>query len=481
MPDNLRITTPVANTEGISRPNQAGDPNRPVPVNPNRVPRSNNGEETNRQGGDLILNRNSVLSQFIRQLEETPGLDRTLQKLLGEAAQRGISAPMPGQAAQLTELSGPLRALVAAMAADEDGILDRLLSQQKDSTLFTGPLFKLLGQISAQSGDPQLDLRLADFLKAYSGFQNASGTTQAILGNLKELKYSIPVPYAKRLSALMEKLSDGSGSGRVDSDLAVLKREIVPLLGEYVTKTNDHGKPRDTISMLLNNIAVLNDSSRGNLSEKFGQLLNYCRNTLSLPDMTLDMMSESLAQEIAPGREEKQDGFLRELTSLLSRAADGKAPGNLEQATLNDISRSMLLDNSVFMPFQHIFLPAEIDGRFLFAQMWIEKTDPEKERKASPDVTPAPKNIYLSFDIQDLGYFEASLLLKGSSVNIKLSYPPALRDFHGEIRTGITGILKNNGLTPGEVRLSSAGEKPLLPDIIMQKVRERKGSVNVSV
>ena len=479
MPDNLRITTPVSNTEGISRPNPAGDPNRPVPVNPNRVPRPDNSEETGRQSEDLLLNRGSVFSQFVRQLQQTPGLDRTLQKLLSDAAQQLEAGAAPSASAPA--FSGSLRALAAAMAADEDGIAESLAAQRDDATLFTGPLFKLLLQISAQGADPQFDLRLADFLKAYSGFSNASGTAQAILLNLKDLKYSIPVPFAKRLSAMMEKLSDGNDPDSVDADLAVLKREIVPFLGEYVAKTNDYGKTRDTISMLLHNTAVLNESSRGNLNAKLGQLLDYCRNTLALPDMTLGMVRTLFAQETAQVQEKKRNGFLEELTSLLSRASDGKVPQGLDRSTLNDISRSILLDNSVFMPFQHIFLPADIDGRFLFAQMWIEKTDPDENRKPRSDSAPAPKSVYLSFDIQDLGYFEASVRITGKQVGMKLSCPPVLRDYLGEIRTGVSGILKRNGLVPGEVRLSSAGSQPKLPQIIMQKIQERKRSVDVSV
>ena len=480
MPDNLRITTPVANTEGLGRPNPAGDAGRPAPVDPGRVPRPDNEEQAGGRSADLLLNRSSVFGQFIRQLQQTPGLDRTLQKLLAEAAQVPAAGGAPAAAAGLA-VPAPLRALAAAMAADESGLAERLLAQQKDATLFTGPLFRLLGRISAQSGDPQFDLRLADFLKAYSGYANAAGTTQAVLKNLTDLKYSIPVAYAKQLSALMEKLSDGSGAGRVESDLAVLKREIIPMLGEYVAKTNDHGPQRDTISMLLHNTAVLNDSSRENLADRAGKLLDYCRSTLGLPDLTLSMLRALFEQEISPAGAKKQDAFLRELTSLLSRASGGETPGGVDRAALNDISRSLLLDNSVFMPFQHIVLPAEIGGRFLFAQLWVEKTDPDENRHPAAGDAPPPKNVYLTFEIQDLGCFEASARLAGKRVSMKLSCPPALRGLHGEIRAGISGILDRNGLVPDEIRLSTGNGRPRVPQIVMQKIQERKKSVDVTV
>lgn len=487
MPDNLRITTPVSNgTSGITRPNQAGQTNRAAPADPGRVPKTGKDAEGGWQSADLLLS-GSVFSRFLRQLQQVPGLDRTLQKLLGDAAAKALPAEEAGQAAArgvpTGALPAPLQALVSALAADEDGLLKEAGVQREDTTLFTGPLFRLLGQISAQSGDPQLDLRLADFLKAYSGFSNASGTQEAIRGNLEALKYSIPVPFAKKLSALMEKLSAGNRTDSVDADLAVLKHEIIPLMGKYAAQMNETGKPRDTISMLLHNTAILNESSPANLSAKFDQLFAYCRDTLGLPEMTLSMARAFFAQELSGvrGDVQKKDAFLEKLTLLLSSAAEGKPPAGVDHQALSDISRSLLFDSSVFMPFQHLVLPARIDGRFLFAQMWIEKTDPDDARRELAGGPPVPKTVYLSFEIEDLGRFEAAVRVTGRQVGIKLSCPPPLRSFHAEIRAGVSSILKRNGLTPDEVRLSSSQADPQIPQILLQKIEERRRSVDVSV
>ena len=269
----------------------------------------------------------------------------------------------------------------------------------------------------------------------------------------------------------------------MDADLSVLKHEIIPLLGEYEAQTNETGKPRDTISMLLHNTAILNESSSANLSTKFDQLFAYCRDTLGLPELTLSMARAFFAQELSGvrGDVQKKDAFLEKLTSLLSGAADGKPPAGVDRAALGDISRSLLFDSSVFMPFEHLILPAQIDGRFLFAQMWIEKTDPDEARKEIAGGPPAPKTVYLSFEVEDLGRFEAAVQVTGKQVSMKLSCPPPLRSFHAEIRAGVSSILKRNGLTPGEVRLSSAQGDPQIPQILLQKIEERRRSVDVSV
>jgi hypothetical protein len=463
MPDNLRITTPVNTLNEIARPNQAGEPNR--------VPKTGNTAEPNLQSADLLLS-GSVFNQFLRQLEQTPGLDQTLMRLLGDAAaQYAARAGEPDFEQNIPE---PMKALVSALATDADGMMEEVRAQSKDSTLFTGPLFRFLDQISAQGSDPQFDLHVANFLKAYSGVRNAAGTGAAIRRNLEQLKNTIPLPFAKRLLPMIAELT-----GDTDADLVVLKQKIIPLLGEYAAKTNEIGKPRDTISMLLNNVAILNDSTSANLNAKFNELYVYCRDTLNLPQMTLNMLRAFFAGELSETNDTKKEAFLNKLTSLLS--ATGKAAEGIDRTVLNDITRSLLLDNSVFMPFVHLVLPAQIDGRFLFAQMWIEKVDPDTTEKGPRKAITGPKNIYLSFEIQDLGLFEASVSLMGKQVNMKIACPPAFRSFNSDIRGSISSILKRNGLEPEEVRVSSAQSKPQIPDIILQKVKERRRSVDVTV
>lgn len=74
---------------------------------------------------------------------------------------------------------------------------------------------------------------------------------------------------------------------------------------------------------------------------------------------------------------------------------------------------------------------------------------------------------------------KTSVRLTGREVNMKLACPPALKNFHGEIRSGVSEILKKNGFE-GEVRLSACAE-PTVPKIILQKIQERKHSVDVTI
>lgn len=508
--DNLRITAPVTPNESVSRPVQTAEPPQVLPTDPNRVP--GNGNQTENPGaetGELLLNRGSVFGQFIEQLRAAPGLSATLQGMLLNAVARqgSISARLPADS--------PLRSLLASIRMEPEQAAESLAFQQENATQFGGPLFRLLGQISEQSENSGFDLRTADFLKAFSGYFSRESTTLSILANLKQIRDTIPLPYGKKLQEAMRGIGpesagrqteDGADAGeqtlktpdaaqqasartagggysdrRTEENLNALKQEIIPFLKQYVSQTNDYGKARDSISMLLHNTAILNVSTRGNLEQRFDQLFRYCKYNLGLPDATMDLMRSLFGEEIALQRSGHSDAFSSALVRLLSSASGGGTAAGTDRSALQDITRSILLDSSVYMPFQHLFLPVDIGGRFLFAQMWIEKKDEDADAprgRGSADSRPA--SVLLTFDIQDLGYFEAAVKIRDRHVDLSLNYPPALDRYRGSIRAELSSILEKNGLNAESVQVSPCAA-PRVPEIIREAVEKRRHSVNVSV
>ncbi len=483
LPDNLRIPAPVTPNESVSRPSRTAEPPQILPTEPNRVPgNGNQTENPGYQNGELLLNRSSVFGQFVEQLRLTPDLAKSLQELLlnAVAGKTSVAARLPAGA--------PLRSLLESIPAEPGQAAESLRFQQENATQFGGPLFRLLGQISSQSSNAGFALRLADFLKAFSGYFSRESTTLSILANLEQIHDEIPLPYAKKLQEaarpFVEQAEGGGRNGAVsdrqtEANLEALKKEVIPFLAEYTSKTNDYGKTRDDVSMLLHNASILNVSTRRNLEDSFGQLFRYCKYNLNLPDATVDLMSSLFGEEIAARRSGKDDAFYSALAKLLS-SAGGASPG-ADRAVLHDITRSILLDNSVYMPFQHLFLPVDIDGRFLFAQMWIEKKEEsETAARGGGDAKPQPASLYLTFEIQDLGYFEASVRLLDRRVDLSLGYPPALDRFRGDIRAELSSILEQNGLNAEKVRVSPCTERKV-PRLVREKIEERRNSVNVSV
>ncbi|WP_411676513.1 hypothetical protein [Caproicibacter sp.] len=473
MPENLRITAPVPNSDGILKPNPSAQSSQIEPMDPARVNRPNTQDQnTDSASLNLLLSRDSVFGKFIQQLRQTPALSETLGKLLLNTVRRMETNPgfLPENSA--------LRELVSSLAAEQDGLINDLVFQQKNSTLFSGPLFQLLSRISQQAEDPQLDLRIAGFLKAFDGFSSAKETTDAILSNLSAIGRRIPTNYAKQLALLSEKLNTSDPEGAVNENLNLLKKEILPFLSDYVSKSSDYGKMRETLSLLLQNLSILNVSSRENLQSQFQQLAAYCGRHTAEP--TLRLMRSFFADtvEAGAGKEKPESRFLHSLVALLSHGGQGSS--GADQAAVGDIGKALLLDNSVYMPFTHLFLPAVLQGRFLFSQIWVEKKDRNDEGHAVPGAAAPPKRLYLSFEIQDLGSFEAKVELTGKKIDLSLACPEKLLGQTGAITSSLARILDRNGFSFGDIRLSRF-EKPQIPELILQKTMERKRSVDVTI
>lgn len=477
MPDNLRITAPVTTSEGVGKTNPLKEPTTVDAVNPERVAQPNTQEQNvDSQSLDLLLNLESVYGKFIQQLRRTPALSRSLGETLGNAAaaREQLLARQPE--------SSPLRRLVDGLPMTREEILENLQFQQENSSEFSGPFFQFLSLLSAKSGDAGFDLQLAGFLKAYDAFRNAGSTTKSILRDLKSIGEQIPKDYGAELGKLAEKVGGERPGDSAPANLQVLKKEILPLLCRYVSRSNDYGKSRENISLLLHHITMLEAGVKENVADSFRKLIDYAKFGLNLPEDTVNSVQALFAGELAKTRRKPQNGFLDSLVSLLTQQGQqtDETRSGSGQSVYRDVCNALLLDNSVYMPFTHLFLPLVYDGRFLFAQIWVEKNGGDDGDAAQASAPGRPLRVYLSFEIQDLGHFEATVALAGNKAELAVGYPPALDGRRGEIREQLSSIFERNGLVLGKAELSPCGEPKMERDIL-KKIEERRHSVNVTV
>jgi hypothetical protein len=502
MAENLRITTPVPTSDSLIKPNSAAGSPAVDAVDPTHVTKTSTQEQnTNSQSMDLLLSGESVFGKFIEQLRSTPALSQTLGKVFFDLARRQAVLPDAFPA------GSPLRMFAEGISGKED-MLDSILFQQKDSTLFSGTLFQTLGMLSEHSGDGVFDLNLAEFLKAFDGYRSAPSTLVAVKANLESIRRQLPPPYREQLQKAAQKLSSGSAErlsagpaenpadekvspeekrtaefsplpGSVDQDLNVLKKEILPVLSGYISKFNDYGKMREEVSLLLNNVAILNVSTKENLEQQFGKLIAYCKHSLNLPEPALQQLRAECGRVFSAGDADQPKSPLFEaLTSLLKQGSRTDTAG-FEKTVYQEVCRSLLLDSSVYMPFVHLYLPVSWQGNSMFAQIWVEKKE-VAEKKSSAPAAQKGTSVFLTFDIRDLGYFEAAVSLQEKRADIRLNCPPNLVKKSGDIVPDLSKILRQNGFTPGEIRVASS-DQPEIPGILLQKIQERKRSINVTV
>ena len=183
------------------------------------------------------------------------------------------------------------------------------------------------------------------------------------------------------------------------------------------------------------------------------------------------------AETISPNNQANQNGFYDSLISIFSQGTNHKA--GLNQNLLTDAWNALLLDNSVHMPYTHIFLPVIFAGRFMFSEMWIEKQD-IYDNEPSKNQVESSKHIFLKFFIEDLGSFEANLELIDKDLNLKWNYPPALHPKNNEINAALSAIFAQNGFKAENIILT-AGQPIPVKEQILKKVQERKFSIDVTI
>ncbi len=473
MPDNLRITTPITTNEGLNKLQPPKQPLPPLAVNPSVL--DHPGVENQSDQGNAfntLINRNSVFSKFVEQLNQTPGLSETMQQIMLDLFNRSDDI-------QNSRVFSPaMKQLAAAMKMGSADILKNLLFQSSNQTKFSAPIFAIFRQISRQYSGSDFDARLTTLLKAYDSFFSIGDTTESIVKELNTLTRQIPNSYGTKVQELTGELNTNQPVERQQENLTVLKEKIIPLLSKYVSATNDFGRARDSITLVVHDTARLNVGSRQELVEQFNNLVDYCRYQLNFTPSKIEEIKTMFIQHLNQASQEPQNHFFSSLISALEESPR-QSSSSVNLAVNRDTITSLLLNNSVFMPFTHLFLPINYNGQFLFSEIWIEKND--KDSNASPDFAGRqPTRLLLNFDIKGLGYFEASIELLEKRATVSLSCPVSLADRNMEISRKVSEIFSQNGLTAENVQIS-AQRSPTTPQKILKKVNERRSGIDVTV
>lgn len=478
MADNLRISTPLTPNESLSkvRTNKESDPL--VTIDPTRVlSKDASSSNTNKSNLEFAFNRGSVFNAFAQKLSDTPALSQTLQKLLqGVLLQKGTA-----ELSNLSNIKGSsFEAMIAKLAQeikmDEGQMLQNILFQQSNCTSFKSDLFKLLRNIAntADSNSVTKDY-IGRFLKAYDGYYTSEETMSSIINQLKDIIVRIPKTYSEEIHNQMGELIHGSDQEAMNSNLKLLKETILPLIGKYVSTTNDMSETREKITLLVNDISRLNISTKEEVVERFSELLDYCKYSLNVESEKIELLNNLFIKEML-GHEVPENKLIDSLMDVLLNSQTEKL-STTSQTMLKDITTALLLDKSAFMPFHHIVLPVDFAGKFMFSEIWVEKDDSNNSQ--SKEYSNNKRRVFLSFEIQDIGKIQSVIGIGNGNIDCRLSLPDSLQSDKRDIKKKLNEIFVNNGFNVE--RISSLPKNYEISDEIIKKVYEGRSSINVSI
>ena len=477
MPDLLGVTNPVPghDTGNINRnlPNVPNDPriqNAPDPTRvsgpDNRTERQDNGDAA---GSEHTLRYDSNYLTFLQRLNDTPGLAQTMTEILRYYQGTVVSSGMgEGMAVDMAEL-------MAMLKMDEGEFAAFLQNQVQSGNRFNGPLFNVLREAYGKSQSEVLRGSILQFLKRYSDYSSSQHIQGNLLRTLTRLTRAVPASFGNKLLPMVSELQEHFSSGDRTAALKLLQGSILPFLSNYTSRTNDMGLSRTLISMLALDVARYENGSRESLLQTFHQLSAHAPIREKLGDLSDAALLHAVEHNTFTKASET-DQFANQLAKAAQRALRGGAGADAQDSFRNIVS-AFLINQSVYMPLNHMIIPLDWEGKLMFSELWVDP-DAEENLKQGREGRDNTIRFLFKIDIQDLGFFDMVMACQGESVDLQLFCPQAVAPFSSIVQTELTRILSENGLSPNSIQVQ-AMEQPLTISSVFPKIFQGGTGIDV--
>lgn len=473
MPDLLSPTKPVPGYDSTGGkatqivPNDTSIRNLVDPARVTRPDGRTDGQNAGDNGTSDHVRYESNFLAFVQRLKQTPELAQPWIRVLQQA---GLQASVEGQ----TGLNAELAQLVEFLQMDERKLMAFLKSQLKSGTRFGGPLFQMLRTAYANAQSQELKMDILEFLRRFSDYSSTSHLEQKISRMLYEMSRSLPSRWAERLLSIGAQFENGIAAGDRAGNLSLLREQVFPLMAGYVGSTHDQGRARGLLSLLTLDMVRYENGDESGLIQAFHRLGNYG----VLPDELRQLSKEdvlSLLKSSEWFKAANDDPFAGRLAEIAARAFAGEG-GTGAQEVFGAFLSSVLVNESVYMPLNHIILPLEWNGRSVYSEMWVDPdAEPEKREAGSGTL-----RILIQMDVQGMGAFDVLLNAQKNEVALQVACPEAIAMFSEEMIRSLSGILMRNGFQPGSVRVA-ARKKPMALFEVFPKLFQRTDGVNVKI
>lgn len=169
-----------------------------------------------------------------------------------------------------TELAGELENLSSSLYIPADRLLNEILEQENQNTMFINDRFYDLLREAAADASPDLKEAIGNMLKAINFSRNRDEITAALSSNLKFLaEYFSP---NRALSEDLTRLASRWSSGEAQTNFAALRNETSELLKNVSESLLNDSHTQTLLPIVIHNISKYNTND-SMLREYFGQLL----------------------------------------------------------------------------------------------------------------------------------------------------------------------------------------------------------------
>ena len=479
MPELLGATNPVPSYDApgvrITPPVPGGDPNVQNIVDPDRVVRPD-GQEGQQGSGDAT---NSFAARFVsnvmtfvqrlRGAQDLPEVFLTV--LLGQSVEvsSGITTGFAAEMAKFLEF----------IKMDEGQLMDFLENQVQSGSRFTGALFQVLRNAYDGTTSELTKNDILQFVRRFADYTSTPHIEDNIIRMTDEMTEALPGKWSNQLTEILAHLENSIDAGDREGSLKLLREQVFPLVSKYVSLTHDHGLARNLLSAMTLDVARYENSSEEGLLQAFRHLANsevLPREIADLPDSEL----LRLLKDTDFFKASESNTFADRMAKVTHRALSGESGVNTQEA-FHHIMNSVLINESVYMPLQHIMLPLNWNGNLMFSELWIDPDAERDERSRGKDGGGGPvQRILIKMDVQSLGAFDVLIQNRSEGVSMLVTCPKAVAEYTPQVTQSLRNILARNGLNVEQVQVAEQ-HRPLTVSEVFPKLFERMSGVNVKI
>ena len=473
MSNILKVTTPTVGYDNNSVNNkptpsqQAEDLSIKNPVEANRVGRADGRAESGGNDGGRGIAYDSNFGSFIQSLRDLPRLSEAMSKMIfGGMANLVESGITKGTAEDI-------QAFFQMLNMSPEKLSEFLKSQMAGANRLQGPLFDVLRQIMDEATTVELKAGVLDLLKKYNDMSSGKHLMENIKGTLEDIEARMFKGDREGLMKLAMKLKPHTMDSNA-ANVRLLKEQIIPYMGKYVADNREMGKLRDLVTLVAFNTSRYESGSLDNVVQAFQRLMDFPTFQKHFKGMSVNDFRDMLRgvdYDRAAGKNELTDKLL----NIMQAGVKGEAGIENKEAFVN-IMRSILVNESVYMPVMHVMLPVILDGVPMFSEMWV---DPDEESGNQGSKERGIK-LLIKFDMKDVGFFDMMLYYEKGKIDMLIHYPEELSGHESDIRDNIRKIMSRNKLELEYLGVEQ-NKVPIQVSAAFPKIFERRNSINVTI
>ena len=439
MANILQVTSaPITPDPSVHNGRVTPDVSVKNPVNPAAVTRAD-GQETGQTGSSTGEGHFSAVdfegnyAAFLRELTENINLPKEMETVLFGEAAMALSRDKE-------EIKEALKELYSSIEMDSpEDLKSYLQAQQKSQIKFSGNLFNNLRGMLKENISPSLRTAILNFAKSYNDFTSSGHflhQLETIAGDIDKL---LLPSFQGEFEDLLSKLQWQEGMGENKANSSLINNQIIPFLSNYISRTHDYGAVRNAAVMFVLYAVKYENGSEELLEKAKNALMNNSDFRLLFKGDPEEAFSEGMKAV----HEKTEGAFPKLFNQILLAGAEGKA-GTEHVSHFRDVMRSLLVNESVYMPLQHLVLPFRYENKDVMSEMWVGQ---EAKDKSSGKLT----KMLLKFNIQGLGNFELISGISDMRVDMNLYIPEELMEKQKDVEGVLSAILRRNGLSVANI------------------------------